>query len=63
LIGDFSKENEKFVNEKKIQQRREDAAVAPWVGYNEEEKLKEQILELSTVNRVFFSSSSKLNKK
>ena len=49
IIGDFNKENEKFVNEKKVQQRREDSALPPWVGYNEEDILKEQILELSQV--------------
>lgn len=53
IIGDFSKENEKFVNDKKSQQRKEDAAVAPWVGYNEEEKLKEQIIGLSADSRNF----------
>lgn len=28
-----------------------DAAVPPWVGYNEEEQMKAQILELSMVSR------------
>lgn len=56
IIGDFSEENEKFVNEKKNQQRREEAAVPPWVGYNEEDKLKEQIMELSTDSRNFLRS-------
>ena len=49
MIGDFAKENEKFVNEKKVVQRREDSALPPWVGYHEEDILKEQILELSQV--------------
>lgn len=53
IIGEFNKENEKFVNEKKEKQRREDSAVPPWVGYNEEEKLKEQILALSSDSRNF----------
>lgn len=53
IIGDFAKENDKFINDKKEKQRREDAAVAPWVGYNEEEKLKEQILALSSDSRNF----------
>ena len=56
IIGDFTKENEKFVNDKKSQQRREDAAVPPWVGYNEEEVLKEQIVALSTDSRNFLRS-------
>lgn len=56
IIGDFNKENEKFVNEKKVQQRREDSALPPWVGYNEEDILKEQILELSQDSRNFLRS-------
>lgn len=53
IIGEFTKENEKFVNDKKNQQRKEEAALPPWVGYNEEDKLKEQILELSQDSRNF----------
>jgi hypothetical protein len=49
IIGDFNKEHEKFVTEKKLQQQREEIASPPWVGYVEEEKLKKQILALSTV--------------
>ncbi|CAF3936961.1 unnamed protein product, partial [Rotaria sp. Silwood1] len=49
LIGDFTKEHEKFVIEKRTQQRREEAAVPPWVGYVEEEEMKKQILALSKV--------------
>lgn len=49
IIGDFSKEQEKFVTEKKETGKRSEAAVAPWVGYNEEEAMKAQILALSTV--------------
>ena len=30
-----------------------DAAVPPWVGYNEEEEMKRQILDLSTDQRIF----------
>ncbi|CAF0853581.1 unnamed protein product [Brachionus calyciflorus] len=56
LIGDFTKENEKFVNEKKLAQRQADASLPPWVGYNEEEKLKEQIMALSTDSRNFMRS-------
>lgn len=61
IIGDFAKENEKFVSEKKVQQRREDSALPPWVGYHEEEMLKEQILELSQVNTSQFSFMPLLN--
>jgi hypothetical protein len=56
IIGDFTKENEKFINDKKNQQRREDAALPPWVGYNEEDILKEQIMALSTDSRNFVRS-------
>ena len=50
LLGNFTKEHEKFLTEKRTQQRREEAAVPPWVGYVEEEEMKKQILELSKVN-------------
>lgn len=50
IIGGFSKEHEKFLTEKRQQQRREEAAVAPWVGYNEEEDMRNQILALSKVS-------------
>lgn len=53
IIGDFSKEQEKFVTEKKETGKRSEAAVAPWVGYNEEEAMKAQILALSTDKRNF----------
>jgi len=50
LIGNFTKEQDKFLTEKRIQQKREEAAVPPWVGYKEEEEMKNQILALSQVN-------------
>lgn len=50
ILGDFSKEQAKFVAEKNESKRLEDAAVPPWVGYNEEEAMKSQILALSTVS-------------
>ncbi len=46
LVTDFQEEQKKFEREK---QRVKDTAVPPWVGYNEEEKMKAQILELSAV--------------
>ena len=45
-MNQFQKEQEKFARE---QRRLKDAAVPPWVGYNEEEQMKAQILELSAV--------------
>ena len=49
FLGDFSKEQEKFVTEKKEKSKQAEAAVPPWVGYNEEESMKAQILALSKV--------------
>jgi hypothetical protein len=49
LIGSFTKEHEKFLTEKRTSQRREESAVPPWSGYNEEEDMKKQILALSKV--------------
>ncbi len=54
LIGNFTKEHEKFLTEKRTQQRREEAAVPPWVGYLEEEQMKKQILALSKVIDLVF---------
>ncbi|CAJ1048463.1 synapse-associated protein 1 [Xyrichtys novacula] len=51
FIGDFQKEQEKFVQEKKS--KRSEAAVPPWVGYNEEETIQQQILALSADKRNF----------
>ncbi|XP_029284438.1 synapse-associated protein 1 [Cottoperca gobio] len=51
FLGDFQKEQEKFVQEKKA--RKSDAAVPPWVGYNEEETIQQQILALSADKRNF----------
>jgi len=49
IIGDFVKEQDKFVSEKKEKARASEAAVPPWVGYNEEEQMKTQMLALSNV--------------
>ncbi|CAF0922561.1 unnamed protein product [Adineta ricciae] len=53
LLGNFTKEHDKFVTEKRTQQRREEAAVPPWVGYVEEEEMKKAILALSKEKRNF----------
>jgi hypothetical protein len=50
IIGSFTKEHDKFLTEKRTQQRHEEAAVPPWVGYKEEEEMKKQILALSQVS-------------
>ncbi|XP_018605602.2 synapse-associated protein 1-like isoform X1 [Scleropages formosus] len=51
ILGDFQKEQEKFVQEK--HSKRTDAAVPPWVGYSEEETIQQQILALSADRRNF----------
>ncbi|CAF0842730.1 unnamed protein product [Adineta steineri] len=48
-----STEQDKFLIEKRIQQRREETAVPPWAGYTEEEDMKKQILALSQEKRNF----------
>ncbi|KAK6170438.1 hypothetical protein SNE40_018833 [Patella caerulea] len=53
IIGDFTKEQNKFVAEKKEVKRHQEAAVAPWVGYNEEETMRQQIMALSQDKRNF----------
>ncbi|UJR15111.1 hypothetical protein I4U23_002077 [Adineta vaga] len=53
ILGHFTKEHEKFLTEKRTQQRREESAVPPWVGYKEEEEMKKQILALSQEQRIF----------
>lgn len=51
ILGDFQKEQEKFVQEKNA--KKSDAAVPPWVGYSEEETIQQQILALSADKRNF----------
>nr|XP_019936480.1 PREDICTED: synapse-associated protein 1 [Paralichthys olivaceus]XP_019936481.1 PREDICTED: synapse-associated protein 1 [Paralichthys olivaceus]XP_019936482.1 PREDICTED: synapse-associated protein 1 [Paralichthys olivaceus]XP_019936483.1 PREDICTED: synapse-associated protein 1 [Paralichthys olivaceus] len=51
LLGDFQKEQEKFVQEKKAKQS--GVAVPPWVGYSEEDTVQQQILALSADKRHF----------
>jgi len=53
VIGNFTKEQDKFLTEKRTQQKREESAVPPWIGYNEEEEMKKQILALSQEKRNF----------
>ncbi|XP_071368755.1 synapse-associated protein 1-like [Centroberyx affinis] len=51
ILGDFQKEQERFVQEKNA--KKSDTAVPPWVGYNEEETIQQQILALSADKRNF----------
>ncbi|XP_058853642.1 synapse-associated protein 1-like [Acipenser ruthenus] len=51
ILGDFKREQESFVKEQ--QQRKAEAAVPLWVGYSDEESMKQQILSLSLDRRNF----------
>uniref|UniRef100_A0A8D0HFZ7 Synapse-associated protein 1 n=1 Tax=Sphenodon punctatus TaxID=8508 RepID=A0A8D0HFZ7_SPHPU len=51
IIGDFQKEQEKFVQEQHT--KKSEAAVPPWVDSNEEETIQQQILALSADRRNF----------
>lgn len=51
ILTDFNKEQESFSKDKK-DDRNGGNAVPPWVGYNEEETMKQQILALSSVRIV-----------
>ena len=42
------------MTEKKEKKRTAEAGVAPWIGYNEEETMKSQMLALSQVFFFFF---------
>lgn len=53
MIGDFNKIQSEFVGENQERKKKSEAAVAPWVGYNEEEAMKSQILALSADKRNF----------
>lgn len=51
ILGDFQKEQQRFVEEKKAKQS--GPAVPPWVGYNDEDTVQQQILALSADKRNF----------
>lgn len=51
IIGDFQKEQKKFVEEQNT--RKSEAAVPPWVDSNDEETIQQQILALSADKRNF----------
>ncbi|XP_035664440.1 synapse-associated protein 1-like isoform X2 [Branchiostoma floridae] len=56
ILGDFQREQDKFLQEKqqiRTELSRREAAVPPWVGYNEEAAMKSQILALSQDKRNF----------
>lgn len=51
ILGDFQKEQEKFVQEKRAKEC--SAAVPPWVGFSDEDSVQQQILALSIDKRNF----------
>ncbi|XP_075227921.1 synapse-associated protein 47kD isoform X2 [Lycorma delicatula] len=54
LLGEFNKEQEQFIKNK--QGKAGEAAVPPWVGYPNEDALKEECLSLSSDRRNFVRS-------
>uniref|UniRef100_A0A1B6G4E8 BSD domain-containing protein n=1 Tax=Cuerna arida TaxID=1464854 RepID=A0A1B6G4E8_9HEMI len=54
LLGEFNKEQEAFIKEK--QGKGGETAVPPWVGYSNQESLKEECLALSQDKRNFVRS-------
>lgn len=62
FLGQFTKEQDKFLIEKRTQQRREEVAVPPWIGYIEEEEMKQQILALSQVCFLIFAPRRSFNR-
>lgn len=54
ILGDFNKEQEAFVNSKAPKSK--EGGVAPWVGSEDEENVKQQILSLSADKRNFLRS-------
>ncbi|XP_014677428.1 PREDICTED: CAAX prenyl protease 1 homolog [Priapulus caudatus] len=53
MLADFNREQTRFCEGKQGRQAGEAVAVPPWVGYNDEEQLKKQILALSQDKRNF----------
>ncbi|XP_055512594.1 synapse-associated protein 1-like isoform X2 [Leucoraja erinacea] len=51
IIGNFNKEQEKFMSEQKS--KKSESALPPWAGYNNEESVKQQVLSLSEDRRNF----------
>ncbi|XP_076467008.1 uncharacterized protein LOC143298156 [Babylonia areolata] len=56
LLSDVRKEQEKVAAQTKVVRKREEDAVPPWVGYREEETMKEHILGLSQERKIFLNN-------
>ena len=54
ILGSFTREQEKFIIDKRIRKRYEETAVLPWIGYEQEEEMRKQILALSDVSHSHF---------
>ena len=52
FLGHFSREQDKFLIEKRTQQQREEASILPWMGHADEDALKAEILTLSKVSNI-----------
>lgn len=51
ILGDFNKEQEAFIKDQSG--KNTDAGVCPWIGHKNEDKIKEEILSLSSDRRNF----------
>ncbi len=61
VIGAFSEEQRSFVESRRRKRAEEEAAVAPWCGYDgpEAEEMRKQILALSSDERHFLRNPPK----
>lgn len=48
ILGDFNKEQEAFIKDQSG--KNTDAGVCPWIGHKNEEKIKDEVLSLSSVS-------------
>lgn len=54
ILGEFNKEQEEFIKSQQGIQ----SGIVPWLGHENEEKVKEEIFGLSSVNNCFRYSTS-----
>lgn len=52
ILGDFNKEQEAFIKDQSG--KNTDAGVCPWVGHKNEDKIKDEVLSLSSVSLLQF---------
>lgn len=63
FLGNLSKEQEKFIREKRSEKKQEENVLPPWSGHVDEEHVKEEVLKLSQVNQINQFSFSLIGKK